>query len=98
MPSDPVFECSTELVCRIHMLSEQPGEVIGATPAGFRVNGFITSGRVEGPRIQGIVRPVGCGDWAVIRPDDIADIDVRLTIETHDGALIAMTYTGICRL
>jgi len=85
-------------VCHIHMESEIPAEVIGPTPAGLRANFFISRGEVRGERIRGIVRPQGCADWALIRPDDVVEADVRLTIETHDAALIYVTYTGLALL
>ncbi len=88
------FPCAIAPVCSINMLGEQAFEVIGPTPTGFRINSFISGGEVSGPRIRGIVRTRGCADWAVIRPDDVADIDVKMTIETHDGALLFVTYTG----
>jgi Protein of unknown function (DUF3237) len=47
----------------------------------------VTSGEVTGPRIRGILRPVG-GDWFTIRTDGIGLLDVRATIETHNNALI----------
>lgn len=92
------FPCTIAPVCRISMVGEQAYEVIGQTPGGFRINSFIAGGEVSGPRIRGVVRRAGCADWAIIRPDDVADIDVRLTIETHDGALLFVTYTGVAWL
>jgi len=47
--------------------------------------------------MQGRVRPVGA-DWLTIRSDGVACRDVRATIETHDGALIYITYTGVLDL
>jgi len=34
------------------------------------------------------------GDWAVFRPDGVMTLDVRLTLRTHDDAVIVMTYNG----
>jgi Protein of unknown function (DUF3237) len=69
-------------------------EVIGETPEGHRINFFIQSGRVVGPRIDAIVRPEG-GDWMCIRPDGIGMIDIRITYETADGALIYDRAGGV---
>lgn len=33
-------------------------------------------------------------DWAVIRPDGAAELDVRGQLQTHDGALVHVRYTG----
>ncbi|MBK5292097.1 MAG: DUF3237 domain-containing protein [Acidobacteriia bacterium] len=48
-------------------------------------------------KIHGKVRPAG-GDWLTLRTDGVAILDVRATIETHDGALILTTYPGIVDL
>lgn len=73
---------------------QAPPEVIGPTPAGLRVNFYITGGRATGPRVNGALRPVG-GDWLTIRTDGVGILDVRATIETDDGALIYAAYTGV---
>ena len=36
----------------------------------------------------------GGGDWALFRPDGAMTLDVRLTLRTHDDALVHMTYGG----
>lgn len=70
-----------------------PPEVIGQLSEGARVNFYPSSGTLHGPRVRGALRTVG-GDWMVLRRDGIAQLDVRTTIETHDGALILLTYQG----
>ena len=74
-----------------------PPEVIGPLPEGIRVNVYATGGEVRGPRLQGKIRPVG-GDWLTVRQDGVGILDVRATIELHDGALIYITYTGVIDL
>src|SRR5262245_12552220 len=74
-----------------------PPELIGPLPEGIRVNFYSTGGEVTGPRIRGKVRPVG-GDWMTVRRDGVATLDVRTTFETHDAALILVTYSGIIDL
>jgi hypothetical protein len=69
-------------------------EVIGPVPEGFRVNFFNAGGEVNGPRIHGKLRAVG-GDWVTVRKDGMAVLDVRLTFETDDGALILVAYSGL---
>lgn len=63
-------------------------------PEGIRVNFYSAGGEVTGPRIRGKVRPVG-GDWVTVRKDGVVYLDVRTTFETHDGALILVTYQGL---
>jgi hypothetical protein len=51
------------------------------------VNLYVTGGKVQGPKVNGKLLPVG-GDWLTIRTDGVGILDVRATIETHDAALI----------
>jgi len=66
---------------------------IGAGPLGRRVLFGAAGGTFEGPRLRGDVLPGG-GDWALFRADGTMSLDVRLTLRTHDGALVQMTYGG----
>ncbi|MFI9245865.1 DUF3237 domain-containing protein [Streptomyces sp. NPDC053086] len=50
-------------------------------------------GAFHGARLRGEVVPGG-GDWALFGPAGTMRLDVRLTLRTHDDALIRMTYTG----
>ena len=74
-----------------------PPEVIGPLPEGIRVNFYSSGGEISGPKIHGKLRPVG-GDWATVRKDGVMCLDVRTTFETHDGALILVTYQGVSDL
>jgi hypothetical protein len=67
---------------------------IGATPAGNRRIGLVAGGTFEGARLRGTVLPGGA-DWIVVRPDGVTTLDVRLVLETDDGAAIGMTYRGL---
>src|SRR5438132_13912873 len=67
---------------------------IGAVPHGTRVTAPIASGHFEGPRLRGKVL-AGGGDWTLLRGDGVLELDLRLTLETDDGALIHMTSVGI---
>jgi hypothetical protein len=71
-----------------------PPEVIGPVPEGIRVNFYITGGEVSGPRAQGKLRGVG-GDSFTLRRDGVGILDVRATIETGDGALLYVSYSGV---
>lgn len=51
-------------------------------------------GWVKGPRVNGKIIPPG-GDWLRIMPSGVTRLDVRLLIETDDGAHIYMTYNGV---
>jgi hypothetical protein len=88
--TQPNFEHLFSFTVRLHM----PPEVIGPGPAGIRVNFYIAGGEMSGPRCNGKVMPVG-GDWILIRRDGVGEVDVRLTMETADGALIYVVYNGV---
>src|SRR3989442_14777423 len=67
---------------------------IGAVPHGTRATVPIAGGRFEGPRLRGRVVPGG-GDWTLLRTDGVLELDLRLTLETEDGALIHTTLFGV---
>jgi hypothetical protein len=75
-------------------LSTAPTQDIGAGPHGTRVTFPIIGGSFEGERLRGKVLPGG-DDWTVKRSDGIVELDMRVTLETEDGALIHMTFEGI---
>jgi hypothetical protein len=65
---------------------------IGQTPTGLRRIVPVSGGTFTGERLNGIVLPGN--DWIINRPDGVMVIDVRLTLQTDDGAMIYMTYQG----
>src|SRR5262249_20581012 len=67
---------------------------IGAVPHGTRVTAPIAGGHFEGPRVRGTVLP-GAGDWTLLRSDGVLELDLRVTLETDDGALIHMSSFGL---
>lgn len=86
-----------EYVCSLKFV-RAGSDFIGPTPTGFRIYGYLGGGEVSGPRIAGKVRPLGGGDWGILRSDDAIDINARIVIETGDGAMIDTTYTGLVLL
>ncbi|HEX2334612.1 MAG TPA: DUF3237 domain-containing protein [Burkholderiales bacterium] len=66
---------------------------LGDTPQGRRRIIAITGGRFSGERLSGRVLPGGA-DWQLVRPDGVADLDARYTLETSDGALIYVRNRG----
>ncbi|MFE0499172.1 DUF3237 domain-containing protein [Lysobacter soli] len=54
----------------------------------------VPGGTFTGERLQGIVLPDGT-DWQTLRGDGAVMLDARVVLNTHDDALIAMTYRGI---
>ena len=86
-------EIQTEFLFRISF--EVPRIVnLGQTPYGIRRIAEVSGGAFEGPKLRGTVLPAG-GDWIIIRPDKVMQLDVRVTLKTEDGELIYMTYRGV---
>jgi len=71
-----------------------PPQRVGAVPHGTRAIAAIASGTFEGPRLRGKVLPGG-GDWTLLRSDGVLELDLRITLETDDGALIYVTSCGL---
>ena len=74
--------------------STAPTQDVGAGPHGTRITFPITGGSFEGDRLRGTVLPGG-DDWVIKRLDGVLELDLRVTLETDDGALIHMTFDGI---
>ena len=96
MTADPRVRAVGEITTR-HLFDMvvdlSPRQEIGAGPLGQRTLFGSAGGSFHGPRLHGEVLPGG-GDWALFRPDGAMALDVRLTLRTHDGALVSMTYGG----
>ena len=85
------------MTCRPLMRVEvvvPPPQKLGVVPQGTRVIAAIAGGTFEGPRLRGKVLPGG-GDWTLLRPDGVLELDLRITLETDDGALIGMSSFGL---
>ncbi|WP_170111053.1 DUF3237 family protein [Antricoccus suffuscus] len=66
----------------------------GPGPLGRRVSAEAASVVVTGERLSGQLAGVAAADWATTADDGLTLVDSRMTIGTHDGALILITYTG----
>jgi hypothetical protein len=71
-----------------------PMGMVASGPAGTKVIVNAGPGTLEGPNIKGTVKSPS-GDWVTARPDGSLSLDLRVLIETDDGAIILMTYLGI---
>lgn len=70
-----------------------PSVPVGAGPYGQRAIFEVTGGAFEGPRLRGTLR-TGGGDWILVDAQGVGHLDVRVTFETDDGALIYVQYFG----
>ena len=86
-------DLKTELLFEMSANVAEPHD-IGITPAGTRRIIPVTGGTFQGPKLKGAVLPGG-GDWLLIRPDGVRQLDVRATLRTDDGHLIYVSYWGL---
>lgn len=87
LASEPLF------VMRLNVAYDRMQQ-IGAAPGGARAIFPVDGGTFAGPRLRGRVLAEGA-DWVTWRADGAMVIDVRTALETDDGALISMQYTGL---
>jgi hypothetical protein len=80
-------------LCRMTVRLRDPF-VLSDCPAGTRMVFEVESGEIEGDRLRGKVAGNANADWAVVDANLLATLDVRLLIETHDGALVFVHYGG----
>lgn len=89
MLTDPSLHFFCEALVEIGEAQE-----LGPCPSGTRRFVPVTGGRFWGEGFEARVL-AGGGDWQVIQPDGVVEIDTRYTLETHDGYLIYLQNTGI---
>lgn len=58
------------------------------------VIGEVTAATVEGERFSGSLHGRAAADWLTVSPEGFGTLDVKVTFETHDGALVHATYSG----
>ncbi len=75
-------------------LDVKPIVIVGDTPGPFRRVGIVPSGAFAGERLSGKVLDGG-SDWQTVRSDASTTLDVRLILQTDDGANITMAYRGV---
>ncbi len=73
---------------------EDPQQMVGGGPFGQRMIAHVTGGEVDGPRLKGEVLDGG-GDWALIDEHSTLRLDARITLRSHDGAHIFVSYRGV---
>ena len=69
-------------------------QFVGPVLTGTRVISPVKEGFVKGELINGKMLAGGGADWGLIVDSTTFKLDVRGTIQTDDGALIYMTYSG----
>lgn len=89
MPSLPATHLFTMRIT-LHPLQD-----LGATPLGHRRIAPVSGGDFAGNRLRGVILPHGGADWLLARADGWFQQDVRMTLQTEDGALIGISYRGV---
>ena len=74
-------------------LMELSLDVAAQLDAGHTSIAPVTGGTFGGPRLKGTVRDGGA-DW-ITQVSGHSSLDVRITLDTDDGAIIFMSYTGV---
>jgi hypothetical protein len=92
----PRHEAKLEFIAEMEGFVTMPVPV-GPAAWGTRLIFPVVRGTVEGPKLKGTVRPFGA-DWAIIRADNCLELDVRLIVDTDDGAPIHVEYRGLIDL
>ncbi|PCJ24030.1 MAG: hypothetical protein COA96_10490 [SAR86 cluster bacterium] len=83
----PASELESEYLMELSL------DVADQLDAGSTSIAPVTGGTFGGPRLSGTVRNGGA-DW-ITQVAGHTSLDVRITLDTDDGAIIYMTYTGV---
>ena len=68
--------------------------LLPGVPAGTRLIAEVADARIDGERLSGSAKGSANADWLTIGHDGTAALDVRALLETDDGALVYIQYTG----
>jgi hypothetical protein len=58
------------------------------------VIGEVIGARAEGDRLNASLKGAAAADWLQVSPEGYGTLDVKITLETDDGALVHATYSG----
>ena len=83
---DDLFEARVQLEAPIDS---------GNSPNGRRMVFVVKEGAVNGPKINGKVIAGSGADWARLRQDGSGTLDVRMNIQTDDGAILYVHSHGV---
>lgn len=78
-------------LCEVEVTLAEP-IMVGPGPAGMRVIGEVLAARATG-RLTGSLKGRAAADWLLLH-GSVGVLDVRVTIETDDGAVIFAQYNG----
>jgi hypothetical protein len=80
----------------LFLISIEPGayQEVGQTHIGYRMTVPILGGWFKGERLSGTIL-AGGSDWIIRRADEVLQLNVRITLQTEEGDLVAMRYRGL---
>jgi hypothetical protein len=58
------------------------------------VIGEVTGARAEGERFNASLKGNAAADWLRVSPEGYGTLDVKITLETDDGAIVYADYSG----
>ena len=69
--------------------------MVPSGPKGARIIAEVDRAVVEGDRLSATMMGRASADWATVAPDGTyATLDVRMTLQTHDDAVLFVEYSG----
>jgi hypothetical protein len=77
----PLFTCTVTLAPTI-------------TVSSALVIGEVTGAVIDGERVKGTMLGHAAADWLKVSPEGYGTLDVKITYQTDDGAIIHATYSG----
>jgi len=80
-------------LCNAHITLRKP-ITLPDTPLGTRLIFEVATAEFEGERFNASLKGASSADWVTIDARGIGTLDVRLMLETHDGAIVFTTYRG----
>lgn len=84
-------------LCTAEVWLATPIPLIG-TPEGNLLIYEVEKIEIEGDRIRARMAGKASADWMQLSQEMVGTLDVRVTLESHDGALIYGTYRGRANL
>jgi hypothetical protein len=64
------------------------------TVSDTMVIGEVTNVTIEGERLNATLLGNAAADWLKVSPDGYGTLDVKVTLQTDDGAIVHATYSG----
>lgn len=75
-------------------LSSEGLYFLGETPAGKRIIQEIVQADLVGERLNASLKGTAAADWLAVDASGVATFDIRMTLETTDGAVVYLAYEG----